>query len=386
MKGTGKRVLSVSLAVMMALGMPSGTFAAAPDAEAFEQTSEAEVPVAEPETTAEVTQQAAQITENAETTKEPVTEEITQEEQVTESKQEKAEEVAGEVSETKDNAAEAETPKELPDLKVTKTELIETKEEYLVTVYTDSTVYDQLYVGKKEDTEKTPVVEGKKSPNGQYIFQFAVSEEKLGSKLQIVPGVKASGECVRLAAEELKEEYPDRKILVVDSLCASLGEGLFVYKAVQMKEAGASVDEVAAWLEEHKQNFCHVFTVDDLFHLYRGGRVSKAAAIVGTMINLKPLLHVDDEGHLIPLSKVRGRKKSLATLVSMMEERIGSWKDKNDIIFISHGDCEEDAQYVAKLVREKFGYESFLINTIGATIGTHSGPGTVALFFMGEYR
>lgn len=194
MKGTGKRVLSVSLAVMMAFGMPSGTFAAAPDAEAFEQTSEAEVPVAEPETTAEVTQQAAQITENAETTKEPVTEEITQEEQVTESKQEKAEEVAGEVSETKDNAAEAETPKELPDLKVTKTELIETKEEYLVTVYTDSTVYDQLYVGKKEDTEKTPVVEGKKSPNGQYIFQFAVSEEKLGSKLQIVPGVKASGE------------------------------------------------------------------------------------------------------------------------------------------------------------------------------------------------
>lgn len=194
MKGTGKRVLSVSLAVMMALGMPSGTFAAVPDAEAFEQTSEAEVPVAEPETTAEVTQQAAQITENAETTKEPVTEEITQEEQVTESKQEKAEEVAGEVSETKDNAAEAETPKELPDLKVTKTELIETKEEYLVTVYTDSTVYDQLYVGKKEDTEKTPVVEGKKSPNGQYIFQFAVSEEKLGSKLQIVPGVKASGE------------------------------------------------------------------------------------------------------------------------------------------------------------------------------------------------
>lgn len=194
MKGTGKRVLSVSLAVMMALGMPSGTFAAAPDAETFEQTSEAEVPVAEPETTAEVTQQAAQITENAETTKEPVTEEITQEEQVTESKQEKAEEVAGEVSETKDNAAEAETPNELPDLKVTKTELIETKEEYLVTVYTDSTVYDQLYVGKKEDTEKTPVVEGKKSPNGQYIFQFAVSEEKLGSKLQIVPGVKASGE------------------------------------------------------------------------------------------------------------------------------------------------------------------------------------------------
>lgn len=126
--------------------------------------------------------------------------------------------------------------------------------------------------------------------------------------------------------------------------------------------------------------------MDDLFHLHRGGRLSKTAAIVGTMINLKPVLHVDDEGHLVMLSKVRGRKKSLIGLVDCMEKQLGDWKDKNDIIFISHGDCEEDAQYVAKLVREKFGYESFLINTIGATIGTHSGPGTVALFFMGEYR
>ena len=104
------------------------------------------------------------------------------------------------------------------------------------------------------------------------------------------------------------------------------------------------------------------------------------------MINLKPLLHVDNEGHLFPVGKVRGRKKSLAGLVAMMEERMGSWKDKNEKIFISHGDCQEDAEYVAKLVKEKFGYETFLINTIGATIGTHSGPGTVALFFMGDYR
>ena len=188
MKGTGKRVLSVSLSVMMALGMPSGTFAAAPDTEVAGQVSEAEVPVTtEPEATVEVTQQ---VTETSETTKEPVKEEATQEEKETESKQEKAEAA----TETKDSAADAETVKELPDLKVTKTELIETKDEYLVTVYTDSDVYDQLYVGKKEDTEKKPVVEGKKSPNGQYTFQFAVSEEKLGSKLQIVPGVKASGE------------------------------------------------------------------------------------------------------------------------------------------------------------------------------------------------
>lgn len=199
-------------------------------------------------------------------------------------------------------------------------------------------------------------------------------------------GLSGSYNSVRLAAEELQEEFPERKIVVVDSLCASLGEGLFVDKAVELKEEGKTLEENAAWLEEHRKNFCHVFTVDDLFHLHRGGRVSKVAAVVGTMINLKPLLHVDNEGHLIPIGKVRGRKKSLAGLVALMEERVGSCKDKNAKIFISHGDCQEDAEYVAKLVKEKFGYETFLINTIGATIGTHSGPGTVALFFMGDYR
>lgn len=199
-------------------------------------------------------------------------------------------------------------------------------------------------------------------------------------------GLSGSYNSVRLAAEELAEEFPERKIVVIDSRCASLGEGLFVDKAVELKEQGKSLEENAAWLEEHKLNFCHVFTVDDLFHLHRGGRVSKVAAVVGTIINLKPLLHVDNEGHLIPVKNVRGRKKSLSGLVSMMEERLGGWKDKNTKIFISHGDCVKDAEYVAKLVEEKFGYDTFLINTIGATIGAHSGPGTVALFFMGEYR
>ena len=199
-------------------------------------------------------------------------------------------------------------------------------------------------------------------------------------------GLSGSYNSVRMAAEELREEFPERKIVVIDSLCASLGEGLFVDKAVEMKEEGKSLEENAAWLEKNKLNFCHVFTVDDLFHLHRGGRVSKVAAVVGTMINLKPLLHVDNEGHLIPLKNVRGRRKSLSGLVTMMEERIGDWKDKNTKIFISHGDCQEDAEYVARLVREKFGYETFLINTIGATIGAHAGPGTVALFFLGEYR
>ena len=126
--------------------------------------------------------------------------------------------------------------------------------------------------------------------------------------------------------------------------------------------------------------------MDDLFHLHRGGRLSKTAAIVGTMINLKPVLHVDDEGHLVMLSKVRGRKKSLIGLVDCMEKQLGDWKDKNDIIFISHGDCPEDAQFVADLIKERFGYENFMIDYIGATIGAHSGPGTVALFYMGDPR
>ena len=199
-------------------------------------------------------------------------------------------------------------------------------------------------------------------------------------------GLSGSYNSSRIAAEELTEKYPDNRIVVIDSLCASLGEGLFVHKAVMMKERGATLDETVTWLEENKLNLVHNFTVDDLFHLYRGGRVSKTAAFVGTVINLKPILHVDNEGHLIPLAKIRGRKKSLTALVDSMEKQIGSWRDKNDIIFISHGDCLEDAQYVADLIKERFGYDTFLINYVGPTIGAHTGPGVVALFYMGDYR
>ena len=140
------------------------------------------------------------------------------------------------------------------------------------------------------------------------------------------------------------------------------------------------------WLEGHKLNVVHNFTVDDLFHLYRGGRVSRATAVVGTIMNIKPVLHVDNEGHLIPVSKVRGRKKSLVALVDSMERQMGSWKGKNDVVFLSHGDCLEDAQFVADLVRQRFGIEEFLIHHVGPTIGAHSGPSTVALFYLGDVR
>lgn len=151
-----------------------------------------------------------------------------------------------------------------------------------------------------------------------------------------------------------------------------------------MMEAGKSMEETFAWVEENKLHLCHNFTVDDLFHLHRGGRVSKATAILGTMINIKPLLHVDDEGHLIAIGKVRGRKKSLSALVDRMGEQIQGFE--NTEVFISHGDCPEDAEYVKKLVQERFGIEHFIINEVGPTIGAHSGPGTMALFFMGNPR
>lgn len=219
------------------------------------------------------------------------------------------------------------------------------------------------------------------------VFEKIINEQNADIlHIAFSSGLSGSYNSARLAAEELSEKYPDRKIIVIDSLCASLGEGLLVHKAVTLKEQGHTLEETADWIEANKLHLVHNFTVNDLFHLYRGGRVSKTAAFLGTMISLKPLLHVDDEGHLIPLSKVRGRKKSLIALVDAMEKQIGSWRDKNDTIFISHGDCIEDAQYVADLIKDRFGYESFLINHVGPTIGAHTGPGVVALFYMGDYR
>lgn len=197
-------------------------------------------------------------------------------------------------------------------------------------------------------------------------------------------GLSSSYNNTAVTAKEIQEQSPDAKIIVIDSLCASLGQGLLVYYACKKKEEGASIEETAAYIEALKLHVCHQFTVDDLFHLHRGGRVSKASAILGTIANIKPVLHVDNEGHLINISKIRGRKRSLMTLVDNMEKTVGDYK--NPIVFISHGDCLEDAEFVKQQIEERFGIHEFLINYVGCTIGAHSGPGTVALFFLGETR
>ena len=194
-------------------------------------------------------------------------------------------------------------------------------------------------------------------------------------------GLSGSCNSAKVAAQA---KYPDNRVEVVDSLCASLGQGLYVYHAVQEKKKGKSIDQVIQWLEENKLNLCHWFTVDDLNHLKRGGRVSPATAFFGTMLNIKPVLHVDDEGHLIPMGKVRGRKASLDALVDHMAQT--AINPKEQVIFISHGDSEADAKYVADQVKAKFKPKEIYINPIGPVIGAHSGPGTMALFFLGSKR
>ncbi len=197
-------------------------------------------------------------------------------------------------------------------------------------------------------------------------------------------GLSSTYNSALLAAEDLREEFPERQIKVVDSLCASMGEGLLVYLAAMKKKEGLSLTELTQWLEDNKLHLAHWFTVEDLNHLKRGGRVSAAAALVGTMLSIKPILHVDDEGHLIPMEKVRGRRASLDGLVDHMGKT--AINPSEQIIFISHGDAPKDAEYVANKVRERFGVKEIHINPIGPVIGTHSGPGTVALFFLGKNR
>lgn len=184
-------------------------------------------------------------------------------------------------------------------------------------------------------------------------------------------------------AAELCEEYPDAKIIVLDSLNATLGEGMLIMKAVQLKEEGKNIDEITAWIEDNKLKFCVQCTVDDLFHLQRGGRVSKMTAIIGSMINVKPLLKVNNEGSLVSIGTSRGRKKSLATLVLNMEDSVRSLGEETPTICVIHGDAPEDAEYVVKLIVEKFPKAKIIVNYVSPSIGSHSGPGAVGVCYMG---
>ena len=222
--------------------------------------------------------------------------------------------------------------------------------------------------------------------NAKALLEPYLKEGKDILHIAFSSGLSGTYNSSRIAAEELLEEYPDRKIIVIDSLAASLGQGLLVYLAQEKKEQGEDMETVARWAEENKLHMVHLFTVNDLNHLYRGGRVSRTTAVVGSMLNIKPVLHVDNEGKLTAIGKVRGRKKSLQELVKLMDEKIGSYHDTCHTFFISHGDCEDEANYVAEKVKEKYQIDTIIINQVGATIGAHSGPGTMALFFVGDER
>ena len=187
-----------------------------------------------------------------------------------------------------------------------------------------------------------------------------------------------------IAAKELGEKFPERKMLVVDSLCASMGQGLLAWLCAREKKRGLAIDELADYALQIREKVCHWFTVDDLNHLKRGGRVSAAAALFGTMLSVKPVLHVDEQGRLIPMEKCRGRRASMLALVDRMEKTAAD--PAGQTVFISHGDCLEDAEFVAEEIRRRFGTKDIRISYVGPVIGSHTGAGVVALFFLGAPR
>ena len=197
-------------------------------------------------------------------------------------------------------------------------------------------------------------------------------------------GLSTTYNSARIAAESLKEDYPDAKVITVDSLAASAGLGMLVRLAVMKKAEGKSIDEVASYIESIKLKMCHWFTVDDLVYLKRGGRVSPTVAFVGNLLGIKPVLHVDNDGHLVNVTKVRGRRASITALFEKYGELAENPTDS--LVYISHGDCRSDAELLAAMIKEKYGVETEIITDVGPVIGAHSGPGTLALFFVGKER
>ena len=239
-------------------------------------------------------------------------------------------------------------------------------------------LYDGLRGGEKATTSAV------NPDRWAAMIEPSLAEGKDAVVIVFSSGLSTTYQSAVIAGQELTEKYPDRKVYVVDSLCASLGQGLLVWYACRKRDEGMSAPELAKWLEENRLNLCHWFTVDDLMYLKRGGRVSAVTAMVGTMLSIKPVLHVDDEGHLINVSKARSRKASILALANKLKE-LGDGFD-NSTVFISHGDCQEDAQYLAEKLKAEYGVKEVVIGYVGAVIGSHAGPGTLAFFFLGKHR
>ena len=261
-----------------------------------------------------------------------------------------------------------------------------------LTFMIDGEQYQSYLKGERTDLKQfyTMMREGKvittSLPNladSEKLFRKLLEDGQDILYLGFSSGLSGTYEAIDLLLKDLKAEFPDRTIRSVETLAASGGEGLLVYYAVQKKREGLGIDEIADWVKENRLHLAHWFTVDDLMFLFRGGRVSKTSAWAGTMLNIKPVMHVDDEGHLIPM--VRGRKKSLNALVDHMRKSAIE-PISEQVVFITHGDCIEDAEYVAGKVREEFGVSDVYINYVDPVIGAHSGPGTMALFFLADKR
>ena len=238
--------------------------------------------------------------------------------------------------------------------------------------------YDELRGGVTATTSAV-------NPDGwASIMEPALEAGKDVLAICFTSGLSTTYQSAVIAANDLKEKYPDRKINVVDSLCAALGQGLLVWYACQKRDAGMGLEELTAWLEETKLHVCHWVTVDDLSHLKRGGRISATTALVGTMLNIKPIIHVDDEGKLVNISKVRGRKAAIEHIAAKVGE-LGAGYD-NETVFVVHGDSPEDAETLGNIVKEKYGVKNVFTGYLGPVIGAHTGPGVLALFFLGEHR
>ena len=240
------------------------------------------------------------------------------------------------------------------------------------------TVYDGLRTGEVATTAAA------NPQDWASVIEPVLADGRDALVLAFSSGLSTTYQSAVIAAQELQEKYPERTVKVVDTLCASMGQGLLVWYACHQQQAGKSLEEVCAWCEDNKLNLCHWFTVDDLMFLKRGGRVSATTAVLGTMLNIKPILHVDDEGHLIKVSTARGRKASIDALAA--KAAATALPGQNDTMFISHGDCQEEAEYLATVLKEKHGVKEVIIGYIGGVIGSHSGPGTMALFFLGSKR